>query len=54
MIEVKAPGGALSAEQRGLRDRWTALRVPFVIARSIDDVRRAFEIWGIETRESAR
>lgn len=54
LIEVKAPGGALSAEQRALRDRWTALRIPFVIARSIDDVRQAFETWGIETRESAR
>ena len=51
LIEVKAPGGALSAEQRALRDRWTALRIPFVVAKSIDDVRRAFEIWGIETRE---
>ena len=51
LIEVKAPGGALSAEQRALRDRCTALRIPFVVAKSIDDVRRAFEIWGIETRE---
>jgi hypothetical protein len=48
------PGGAPSPELRGLRDRWTALRIPFVIARSIDDVRQAFEIWGIATRESAR
>jgi hypothetical protein len=54
LIEVKAPGGALSSEQRAMRDRCTVLRIPFVVAKSIYDVRRAFEIWGIETRESAR
>ena len=60
LLEVKAAlphgatGGVLSAGQRALRDRWTALRIPFVIARSIEDVRKAFEIWGIETRETAQ
>ena len=54
LIEVKAEHGTLSAEQRAMRDRCTALRIPFVVAKSIYDVRRAFEIWGIETRESAR
>jgi hypothetical protein len=52
LMEVKAPGGALSSEQRGLRDRWTALRIPFAVAKSIDDVRQAFKIWGIATREA--
>jgi hypothetical protein len=54
LIEVKAPGGALSAEQRALRDKWTELRIPFTVARSIDDARRAFQIWGIATREAKR
>ena len=54
LIEVKAAGGSLSAEQRAIRDRCTAMRVPYVIAKSIDDVRQAFEIWEIPTREAAR
>jgi len=54
LIEVKAAGGALSPEQRAIRDRCTAMRIPYVIARSIDDVRVAFKLWGIATRESVR
>jgi hypothetical protein len=54
LIEVKAKHGTLSAEQRAMRDRCTALRIPLVVPKSIDDVRRAFEIWEIETRETAR
>jgi len=54
LIEVKGPGGALSADQRAIRDRCAALRIPFVVAKSIDDVRVAFGIWGIETREVTR
>jgi hypothetical protein len=51
LIEVKTLDGGLSADQRGMRDRLIAMRVPYTVARSIDDVRRAFAIWGIETRE---
>jgi hypothetical protein len=54
LIEVKGPGGSLSPEQCVIRDRCVSMRIPFVVAKSIDDVRRAFEIWGIATRESAR
>ena len=54
LIEVKAPGGSLSPEQCVIRDRCVALRIPFVVAKSIDDVRQAFKVWGIETRETAR
>jgi VRR-NUC domain len=50
-IEVKADGGSLSRAQRDMRDRLTAMRVPYAVARSIDDVRVAFRAWGIETRE---
>jgi hypothetical protein len=49
-IEVKA-GGSLSPEQRAFQDRCIAMRIPFAVARSVDDVRRAFSAWGIETRE---
>jgi len=53
-IEVKAEGGSLSPAQRDMRDRLTAMRVPYAVARSIDDVRQAFAIWGIQTREAGR
>ena len=51
LIELKAAGGSLSAEQRAVCDRCTAMRIPFVVAKSIDDVRLAFRLWGIDTRE---
>jgi VRR-NUC domain len=51
-IEVKAPGGSLSADQREIRDFLTALGTPPAICRSIDDARRAFANWGISTREA--
>jgi hypothetical protein len=54
LIEVKGPGGSLSPEQCVIRDRCVALRIPFVVAKSIDDVRVAFRLWGIETREARR
>jgi hypothetical protein len=53
-IEVKAEGGSLSEAQRDMRDRLIAMRIPYAVARSIDDVRRAFAIWNVPTREAAR
>ena len=52
LIEVKGPGGTLSADQILIRDRCAALRIPFVVAKSIDDVRQAFRLWEIQTREA--
>jgi hypothetical protein len=52
LIEVKGPGGSLSPEQCVIRDRCVAMRIPFVVAKSIDDVRLAFRLWRIETREA--
>jgi len=52
LIEVKAAGSYLSADQCVIRDRCTAMRIPFAIARSIDDARKAFAVWGIATREA--
>ncbi len=54
LMEVKTPDGYLSAEQRVIRDRCTALRIPFAVVRSIADARQAFAVWGIETLEAAR
>ena len=53
LIEVKLPGGSLSPEQCVIRDRCVAMRIPFVVAKSIDDVRLAFRLWEIPTRESS-
>jgi hypothetical protein len=39
---------------REFMDRLAVIRAPCAIVRSIDDVRRAFAIWGIETREASR
>lgn len=53
-LEVKAPGGSLSSEQRAMFARFVAMRIPCAIVRSIDDARRAFDAWGLPTREAAR
>jgi len=52
-LEVKAPGGSLSADQRAFRDLCATLNIPFAIARSIDGARAAFRAWNIETREAS-
>jgi hypothetical protein len=52
-IEVKTPGNYLSPAQREIVDRLVAMRVPFAVVNAIDDVRRAFLAWGIDTRETA-
>jgi hypothetical protein len=51
-LEVKAPGGTLNADQRAIRDRLVALGTPPAIVRCIDDARRAFAAWRLETRET--
>jgi hypothetical protein len=50
-LEVKTEVGRLSESQRDIFDCLVALGVNRAIVRSIDDVRRAFAAWGIETRE---
>jgi hypothetical protein len=52
-LEVKAPGGSLSAAQRAIHESLVGLGTPPAIVRSLDDVRLAFAAWGIETREWA-
>lgn len=52
-MEVKAPGGSLSAAQRDFRDRLAALGCDrYAVVRSIDDAKDALARWGILTREA--
>jgi hypothetical protein len=51
-LEVKAPDGGLSAEQREMFHQLVALGIDAAIVRSVQDVRMAFREWGIETREA--
>jgi hypothetical protein len=53
-LEVKAPGGGVSDVQRDIIFRLGALRAPCAIVQSIEDVRQAFALWGIPTREAGR
>lgn len=52
-IEVKAPKGRLSPEQEAFRHWCLLYSVPWMTARSIDDVKAALANWNIETREAA-
>jgi hypothetical protein len=47
-------GAAHALRARAGKQRQKAADGTFVIARSIEDVWKAFEIWGIETRETAQ
>lgn len=51
-IEVKEPRGTLSRDQRNVHGALTALGTAPAVVRSIDDCRRAFQAWGIPTRQS--
>jgi hypothetical protein len=50
-LEVKAPKGRASTQQKDVLERLASLGAQSAIVRSIDDVRRAFEAWQIPTRE---
>jgi VRR-NUC domain len=52
-LEVKVPDRRLSVDQRDIFDRLVALGIDAAIVRSVDDVRMAFRVWGIKTREAA-
>jgi hypothetical protein len=51
-LEVKPPGEHLSPEQREIFDTLTATGISCAVVHSIDDARRAFKAWGVETRET--
>ncbi len=50
-LEVKAPKGSLSAEQRAFRDECLTRLIPFAVVHSIDEASRTLAAWGIRTRE---
>ena len=52
-IEVKAPKGRASDEQKAVHEHLRALGYVVVIACSIEDVRLTFRHLGIKTREAA-
>ncbi len=52
-IEVKTAKGRSSEHQVAFSGRCNALGQDYFVARSLDDVRRAFDVLGIETREAA-
>ena len=52
-LEVKAKGGVLSDAQRRIMEALDLLQAPVCVVKSIDDVRAAFERWGISTREAS-
>jgi VRR-NUC domain len=52
-LECKTATGRLSEAQRDIMSRLGHLGAPFMTVTGIDDVRRAFAGWGIETREAA-
>jgi hypothetical protein len=47
-LEVKAPAGVVSAEQRSFGGQAQTLGHTWAVVRSVDDVRRALEAVGIE------
>jgi hypothetical protein len=51
-LEVKAPSGRVSADQIALHGKLNARGHTVAVVRSIDDVRRAFHVLGVETREA--
>jgi hypothetical protein len=53
-LEVKTATGRLSEAQREIFGVLGRLGAPFMTVTGIDDVRRAFAGWGIETREAVR
>ena len=52
-IEVKAPKGVLSAEQKAVHEALRLLGHHIIVARGISDVRDALQSLGIRTREAA-
>jgi hypothetical protein len=52
-VEVKTPKGRLSKSQREFRDRCVAMRVPWAMVRSLDDLERVLEGWHLVARRSS-
>ena len=53
-IECKTSTGRVPADQCIVHEALIAFGTPPAIVRSIDDARRAFAAWGLETRKALR
>jgi hypothetical protein len=51
-VEVKKADGRLSVSQRAFETYCIARGVPYVVARSIDDVKLALSQWGLSSRDT--
>ena len=51
-VELKAPRGVLSEAQRSTLALIAAAGCPWVVCRSLDELRGALHGWGIPTREA--
>ena len=52
-LELKAPKGVLSPDQKAHQAACEAVGAPYVVARTLDDVRAAVRAYGLPTRERA-
>lgn len=50
-LEVKAPGGTVQPNQKGIHEHLESLGYRVAVVRSIDDVRDCLNRWGIGHRE---
>ena len=51
-VEVKTDTGSLSPAQRDIKDHLIRHAIPYVVVRSVEDIRTALAQWGLATRES--
>lgn len=49
-LEVKAPEGVMSSDQKDFRAKCRKLRVPYEVVHSINEAADALRRWGIKTR----
>ena len=47
-LEVKAPGGALSPEQRSVIGKLCTLEAPVAVVKNLDEAQAALKQWGID------
>lgn len=51
LLEVKAPKGVLSDNQKALRDHCERFEIPWAVVKSVDEARDALAKWGLIGRE---
>jgi hypothetical protein len=53
-LEIKAPQGTVTANQRAVHEALAALGYRVAVVRSVDDAAAALAGWGIGTREAGK